>query len=197
MNSNNQVGLLDDSFVKLVQDQHRNNKDVTEVEIEKMESVIRRSKEKSITNTRQRVNGRVYPGKTKKIMDFKDAAIGITLAVTMIGLTAIYSSANKVMDYNVEVNKVVKENLSTVEQSNLESYENITESTLDKIKEPFEVLSQISDKKDELKATGDYKGGILNSQLTPDAISEVALENVNQKMEEMNEYVDGGQGYGK
>lgn len=197
MNSNNQVGLLDDSFVKLVQDQHRNNKDITEVEIEKMESVIRRSKEKSITNTRQRVNGRVYPGKTKKIMDFKDAAIGITLAVTMIGLTAIYSSANKVMDYNAEVNKVVKENLSTVEQSNLESYENITESTLDKIKEPFEVLSQISDKEDELKATGDYKGGILNSQLTPDAISEVALENVNQKMEEMNEYVDGGQGYGK
>lgn len=197
MNSNNQVGLLDDSFVKLVQDQHRNNKDITEVEIEKMESVIRRSKEKSITNTRQRVNGRVYPGKTKKIMDFKDAAIGITLAVTMIGLTAIYSSANKVMDYNVEVNKVVKENLSTVEQSNLESYENITESTLDKIKEPFEVLSQISDKEDELKATGNYKGGILNSQLTPDAISEVALENVNQKMEEMNEYVDGGQGYGK
>lgn len=197
MNSNNQVGLLDDSFVKLVQDQHRNNKDITEVEIEKMESIIRRSKEKSITNTRQRVNGRVYPGKTKKIMDFKDAAIGITLAVTMIGLTAIYSSANKVMDYNVEVNKVVKENLSTVEQSNLESYENITESTLDKIKEPFEVLSQISDKEDELKATGNYKGGILNSQLTPDAISEVALENVNQKMEEMNEYVDGGQGYGK
>ena len=197
MNSNNQVGLLDDSFVKLVQDQHRNNKDITEVEIEKMESVIRRSKEKSITNTRQRVNGRVYPGKTKKIMDFKDAAIGITLAVTMIGLTAIYSSANKVMDYNVEVNKVVKENLSTVEQSNLESYENITESTLDKIKEPFEVLSQISDKEDELKATGDYKGGILNSQLTPDAISEVALENVNQKMEEMNGYVDGGHGYGK
>lgn len=197
MNSNNQVGLLDDSFVKLVQDQHRNNKDITEVEIEKMESVIRRSKEKSITNTRQRVNGRVYPGKTKKIMDFKDAAIGITLAVTMIGLTAIYSSANKVMDYNAEVNKVVKENLSTVEQSNLESYENITESTLDKIKEPFEVLSQISDKEDELKATGNYKGGILNSQLTPDAISEVALENVNQKMEEMNEYVDGGQGYGK
>lgn len=197
MNSNNQVGLLDDSFVKLVQDQHRNNKDITEVEIEKMESVIRRSKEKSITNTRQRVNGRVYPGKTKKIMDFKDAAIGITLAVTMIGLTAIYSSANKVMDYNAEVNKVVKENLSTVEQSNLESYENITESTLDKIKEPFEVLSQISDKEDELKATGDYKGGILNSQLTPDAISEVALENVNQKMEEMNGYVDGGHGYGK
>lgn len=197
MNSNNQVGLLDDSFVKLVQDQHRNNKDVTEAEIEKMESVIRRSKEKSITKAKQRVNGRVYPGKTKKIMDFKDAAIGITLAVTMIGLTAIYSSANKVMDYNAEVNKVVKENLSTVEQSNLESYENITESTLDKIKEPFEVLSQISDKEDELKATGNYKGGILNSQLTPDAISEVALENVNQKMEEMNEYVDGGQGYGK
>ena len=194
MNSNNQIGLLDDSFVKIAQDKYQNT---TQEERERIERVIRKSKEKSITHTRQRVNGRVYPGKTKKVMDFKKAATATILAISMIGLASIYSSANKVMDYNAEVNKVVKENLSIVEQGNLESYQNVTESTLDKIKEPFEVLSQISDKEEELKATGDYKGGILNSQLTPDAISEVALENVNQKIEEMNEYVDGGQSYGK
>lgn len=197
MNSNNQAGVLDDSFVKIAQDRYQENKNISKEEQERMERVIRKSKEKSITNARQKVNGRIYPGKTKKVMDFRKTAKWTILAVSMIGLVSIYTSANKVIDYNAEVNRVVNENLSTVEQSNLESYQNVTESTLDKIKEPFEVLSQISDKEEELKATGNYKGGILNSQLTPDAISEVALENTNKTVEEMNEYIDGGQGYGK
>lgn len=197
MNSYNEIGLLDESFVKLVQDQYKKNKELNNDEVEKMEEIINKSKQKSIGNTKQRVSGRVYPGRTKMIIKFKEIAVETILIASIIGLASIHSSVNKVMDYDTEVNKIVKENLSTVEQTNLKNYEHATESVLDKVKEPFEVLSQISDKEEELKATGDYKWGILNSQLLPDAISEVALENVNQKLEEMNEYVDGGQGYGK
>lgn len=191
MNNNNQIKYLDDSFVKIAQDKYKNTTK------EELERIVHKSKEKSITNNSQKVNGRPYPGKNKKIVNFRKVATGTILAVSMIGLGSIYNSANKIIDYNAEVNRVVNENLSTVEQGNLENYQNVTESTLDKIKEPFEVLSQISDKEKELKATGDYKWGILNSQLTPDAISEVALENTNNAIEEMNEYVNGGQGYGK
>lgn len=179
MNAYNKVGRLDESMVLMAQEK------------------FNQSKEKSVTNTRQRVAGRLYPGKTSKTIDFQKIAKVAAVSILVVGLGYVSVQANTLTDYGVAENKVIREELSTTEQADLKNYQNVTEGNIiDKVSDEISVLSQIDEKKDELAASGEYEWGRLNSQIYPDAIQAVAEENVKAEVQEMNEYLDGGH-YGK
>ena len=180
MNTNENKNL-DDSLVRIAQERHE------------------QVKQKSITNARQKVNGRVYPGKTKNIEEFKKIAIGVMLTALVAATGYGYIQSDKLIDYDVQFGRAVANELDVVDQFRFEDYQNNTEGNfVDEIKEDFSVLGQISDKEKELAASGEYEWGRLNSDLRDDAIQMVAEENALAEIQEMRDYYEeGGKGLGK
>lgn len=180
MNAYNEVGRLDESMILMAQEK------------------FNKSKEKSITKTKQRVPGRLYAGKTSKMIAFQNTAKIIAASILLVGIGYVGVQANTLTDYNVAENIIISEELSTTEQTNLKNYQNVTEGNIvDKVSENIKILEQIDEKKDELAASGEYEWGKFNSQIYPDAIKAVAEENVFNEIQEMNSDLDGGHGYGK
>lgn len=197
MNSLNEIGLLDESSVKLVQDQYKKNKDLNHGEVKKMEEIVNRSKQKSITNTKQKINGRTYPGRNQAVISFREKASIIIIAAVIVGLTHVGQEINKKMDYDAAVYQITKQELDLSEQMKFEDYKEESKSLLGDIKESIEVLSQISDKEQELRESGDYKWPLFNNDIYNDAIYEVAQENTKEEIQDMREQLDGGKNYGK
>lgn len=182
MNDMNRLNYLDDSLVAVAQQKYQE------------------SKNKSITQENIKVNGSLYPGKTKKIISFRTAAIASMVAITLVGLHD-YANYEMLGDYKKATNEIVQEQLpETYDQLNYQNYQNIVNnqnSFIEEYKQNQEVLTQIKEEKQELKQTGDY-GFFDGARLKDDAIQNVALENTLNSIEEaQNYYEEGANSYGK
>ncbi len=173
----NQIGRLDESYVKLAQQNYE------------------QSRKKSVCNARQKVNGKTYAGKTKKCLDMQKVAKGAMITVMLVGLGYGASTYNTVTDYNVASHKVASEELSSAaDELNYQNYQNIQKqdkTIFDKIADSNSTLNQISAEKKELKETGDY-GFWDQNKLRDDAINNVARENTISSIKEAEEYTNGG-----
>ena len=166
------------------------------------------AKKKSVTNTRQKTSGRLYPGRTRNIINFRKAA---QIALVTIGLAIAarnYAQTEKLVDYDAQFGKVVLDELSASDQLQFERYQNSTQGNFFEQRDKDKVvLEQIADKMDELADSGEYQWGKLNANLKEDAIKTVAQENALKEIEamentpsqfqELEDYIRGGNGRGK
>lgn len=156
-------------------------------------------KRKSMTKTKQKVNGRLYPGKSIKIKQFQEGAklaaytiAGVILAGSAMKVSIDYETINS---YNKAIEEQVTERLSDdIDEMNYASYVRKNRPKFfEQLEENKEILDQIEEEKEALKETGDYKFFDMNI-LKDDVINNVATTNIEKLM---NEYYEGGNGYGK
>lgn len=171
----NQIGKIDDSYVKLAQQNYE------------------RARSNSLKQERQRISGKTYVGKTTKTKEFSNKAKLAILTIGLAGMIVITNNVNTVLDYQTETNKVEKELLpEAYKQAEFNNYQNVqSDNIITSIKSDIDTLNQISNEKKILKDTGNYS--IFDSnQLHDDAIRNVAVENTNAEIAEMNEYMSRG-----
>lgn len=156
-------------------------------------------KRKSMTKTKQKVNGRLYPGKSIKIRQFQEGAkvvayaiAGVVLSGSIIKTTIDHETLDL---YNKTIGSQVTERLTDeFDEMSYASYVRENKPKFfDQLEENEEILGQIEEEKEKLRETGDYKFFDHNI-LKDDAINNVATTNVERLM---NEYYEGGNGYGK
>lgn len=185
MENLNQVGRLDDAFISMAQRNYQN------------------AKEKSVKQVKQKINGRLYVGKTTKCkktqMHAKKTILMVTGAILIGGIS--YSTAvknNTISDYNTAVYHQEQDIPfeKATDEYNYQNYKSETEPTgFEKLTQSKEILNEISEEKARLKATGDY--GIFDAnKLYDDAINNVAESHVDQMVNEAEEY-SGGISHGK
>lgn len=168
MNLMNQIGYLDDSMAKMAQ--------------EKSES----ARSKSVVSSKQKINGRLYPGKTQKLASFSALAIATTMTM-IVGVSTI-SNMDTINNYEARVNEINSEHLTNAsDQIRYADYEKENDkSFMEKMNEDREILNQIEEEKLALKEAGEY--GLDSNRLRQDAINNVALENADDYLQQINDF---------
>jgi len=170
MNLMNQIGYLDDSMVKMSQDKYE------------------QAKRKSVVSSKQKINGKLYPGKTQRIMSF--SALAIATIMTMMAGISTLSNMDTINNYEARVNEINVPQLTNIsDQINYADYEKENgKNFIEKMSEDREILNQIEEEKLELKETGEY--GLDANRLRQDAINNVALENADNYLQQINDFYD-------
>ncbi|MDD6224223.1 MAG: hypothetical protein PUB18_04395 [bacterium] len=158
-NDMNQDRMIDDTFIRIVQEGRK------------------RSQEKSIVEHEIKLQGGVYPGKTIKLQEFRKTAVQtIAIVASCVTMITVENHTNMLFDYQKQVAEILDEELTeSSERVNYQNIQNVrNDSLLDHVREQMSILDDIKEEKKKLKETDDYHLG--DQRLHDDAIRKVAEE---------------------